>query len=207
MLSGVMETWGGKKGKEFSSFFKWTVYRYFESKKFRYQTNKAWRSFTEPLQGAQLKLGVVLLFQVLNVFWAPLLKFSLILRSKEIISTVFWLWKSSRDVFFTHLLASPFRFHERKLWLHLQSHERLGQGVSHHQPAGIQGQGMEKTVGCFTMVHGGRKRDTGIDSNKRGSERILRKLLHHEKLNSGEGYSEVVPFPSLELFLDKAVIL
>lgn len=72
------------------------------------------------------------------------------------------------------------------------------------QPAGTQGQGMKKTDGLFTVVLGGRKRDTGIDSNKSSWEWILRKLFHHEKSNSGEGYSEVVPFPPLEFFLDKA---
>lgn len=67
---------------------------------------------------------------------------------------------------FTHPLASPVTFHERKVWLHLHSHERLGWGVSHCQP-GSQGQGMEKTDGHFTVVHGGKKRGAGLNKRLR----------------------------------------
>lgn len=80
---------------------------------------------------------------------------------------VLWLWKPSRDVF-SHTLLLLLYFMGGN-WLHLQSHERLGWGVPHCQP-GTQGQGMEETDGLFTVVHGGRRRHTGIDSNKRGSE-------------------------------------
>lgn len=90
--------------------------------------------FTEPLQGTQLTLRAALLSQVLGAFGAPLLKFSQLLRSKEMISTVLWLWKSSRHVF-SHTLLLLLLYFMRGNWLHLHSHARLGRGVSHHQSA------------------------------------------------------------------------